>query len=152
MDYADTNFLVAAYFEVAGYTEVVERYLRRSSRPLVVGELAELECRSVFARKEQRADGEAWLALTARLDSGGWRREPILWERVATKSRELIDRHSPRLVVGSFDTLHVAAALVAGCSTFLSFDVQSNARVLAASARLKVWPELSAAEKGRVLR
>ncbi len=149
MDYADTNFLVAAHFEVPGHTDVVERYLRRSTRPFVVGELAELECRSVFARKEHRADGEAWRALTARLDAGDWHREPVSWERVMAKARELIDRHSPRIQVGSLDTLHVAAALVAGCSTFLSFDVQSNARVLAASTRLKVWPELSAAEKGR---
>ena len=50
------------------------------------------------------------------------------------------------------DTLHVAAALVGGCPRFLSFDSNSNARVLAASARLTVWPELTAEEKVRVIR
>ena len=152
MDYADANFLVAVHFEVPGHTDLVERYLRRSTRPIVVGELAELECRNVFARLEGRAGGEAWQALVARLDSGGWRREPVIWESVVAKTRELIDRNAPRFSVGSLDTMHVAAAVAAGCSTFLSFHSQSNARVLAASARLKVWPELSGSEKGRLLR
>jgi len=35
---------------------------------------------------------------------------------------------------------------------FLSFDSDSNARVLAASCRLKIYPELTAQEKGRVIR
>jgi hypothetical protein len=35
---------------------------------------------------------------------------------------------------------------------FLSFDTNSNARVLAASARLKVFPRLGPAEEARVVR
>ncbi|HRI13550.1 MAG TPA: type II toxin-antitoxin system VapC family toxin [Verrucomicrobiota bacterium] len=152
MQYADTNVIVAAYFETGGHTTTVERYLRKLRQPLVVGELAELECRSVFARKERQADSEVWQNLVARLDRGDWRREPVVWERLATQAKALSDRFAARLSYGSFDGLHVAAALVAGCSDFLSFDTNSNARVLAASARLKVWPELSPDERTRVVR
>jgi predicted nucleic acid-binding protein len=152
MDYADTNFLVAAYFQVPTLSESVERFLRRQRRPLVVGELAELECRGVFIRKEQQSGGDAWEDFQARLDRGEWRREPVAWERLTGRTKELQDKYVARLPIGSFDLLHVAAALVAGCSGFLSLDTRSNARVLAACARLKVWPELSAAEKSRLVR
>jgi len=50
---------------------------------------------------------------------------------------------------GTLDTLHVALAQLAGCTWFLSFDTNSNARMLAASARLKVYPELTTARKSQ---
>ncbi len=152
MDYADTNFLVAVFFENARRTPAVERHLRSLSTPLVVGELAELECRIVFTRVEKQRDGEAWRGLKARIDRGEWRGEPVDWNRVSARTRDLTDRFSHRLALGSSDTLHIAAALEAGCARFLSFDAASNARVLAASARLAVWPELSPEEKSRVVR
>lgn len=152
MDYADTNFLVAVFFENARRTPAVERHLRMSSEPLVVGELAEFECQIAFSRAEKRPLGEAWQGLRDRLEREEWRSAPVDWNRVVAKARELTDRFSHLLKLGSFDTLHIAAALEAGCTRFLSFDSNSNARVLAASARLKVWPELSAEEKARVIR
>lgn len=152
MHYADTNLIVATHLHVPEFSPVADRYLRRLGQPVVLGELAELEARGVFIRREGRSDGEGWQRLQSRLDRGEWRREPVAWERLAVKTRELQDKFSARLHVGSFDLLHVAAALSAGCSGFLSFDTNSNARVLAASARLKVWPELSPEEKARVVR
>ena len=50
------------------------------------------------------------------------------------------------------DTMHVALAQSSGCTWFLSFDTNSNARVLAASARLKVFPDLHPAERARLVR
>lgn len=152
MHYADTNFIVATHLNVPGFSPIADRHLRRLNQPVVLGELAELEARGVFIRREARSQGEGWLRLQARLDQGNWRREPLAWECLAAKAGELQDRFSEKLYVGSFDVLHVAAALVAGCSGFLSFDAASNARVLAASARLAVWPGLSPEEKSRVVR
>ena len=57
-----------------------------------------------------------------------------------------------KLNAGTLDTLHVAHALHSGCSRFLSFDNDSNARVLAVSCRLKIYPELTAQEKAQVVR
>ena len=76
----------------------------------------------------------------------------MVWERLAAQARELLDKFAPRLTVGSLDTLHVAAALVGGSPRFRSFAAASNARVLAAAARLAVWPELTAGEKLRLAR
>ena len=57
-----------------------------------------------------------------------------------------------KLKAGTLDTLHVAHALHSGCTRFLSFDSDSNARVLAVSCRLGVYPELSAQEKARLVK
>jgi len=152
MDYADTNFVVAVFFHNPARTPAVERRLRRQADPVVVGELAEFECRNVFARLERSAHGEAWRGFSERLDRGEWRRQPLSWPGVSVRAERLVDQFAARLSVGSLDVLHVAAALEAGCRCFLSFDSASHARVLAASARLAVWPELTPAERGDVIR
>jgi predicted nucleic acid-binding protein len=84
--------------------------------------------------------------------AGVWRREPLDWTVVLTKSTQLIDRFGSRLKTGVLDTLHVAHALHSGCTRFLSFDSDSNARALAVSCRLKVYPELTARERARVVK
>lgn len=151
MDYADTNFVVGLHFRSAN-SGLAEKFMRRHSLPVVVGELTELECRGVFARLTGKRDSEAWERLQARFDGERWLRQPVVWELVAAKAVALLDRFAPRLTVGSMDTMHVAAALAGDCTRFLSFDAASNARVLAVSARLAVWPGLSPAEKARVVR
>ena len=82
---------------------------------------------------------------------GAWRRETMDWLAVLEKSKLLIDRFGMKLKAGTLDTLHVAHALHSGCTRFLSFDNDSNARVLASSCRLKVFPELTSEEKGRTM-
>lgn len=52
---------------------------------------------------------------------------------------------------GTLDTMHVALSQLSGCTWFLSFDTNANARVLAASARLKLFPNLLPAEKAKVM-
>lgn len=71
---------------------------------------------------------------------------------MSDKTEPLIDRFGAKLGAGTLDTLHIAQALLSGCTRFLSFDTNSNARVLAVSCGLQVFPELSTAEKGRVAR
>lgn len=90
--------------------------------------------------------------LEALLTEGTWQREPVEWKPVFEKARQLIDRFGVKLKAGTLDTLHVAHALHSGCTRFLSFDSDSNARVLAASCRLIVFPELTGQEKGRIVR
>ena len=93
---------------------------------------------------------ENWSRLQGLIDGGIWRREPVLWSAVAEKAREIIERYGSKLRAGTLDTLHIAHALLLGCTWFLSFDTHSNARVLAAACRLRVCPELSADEKARL--
>lgn len=152
MNYLDANFATALYFNIRGQTAIAERFLRKNSVPFIFSELAELECRRAFVLRAGKPDSENWMRLQAVLASGAWQREATEWKAVSDKSKQLIDRYGARLRTGTLDTLHVAHALHSGCTRFLSFDTNSNARVLAASCLLRVHPDLNAEEKGRVVR
>ena len=152
MNYLDASFATALYFNIRGQTEVAERFLRKNSAPFLLSELAELECQRAFVLRAGKPDSENWKRLQAIIAGGAWQREPTEWKTVSEKSRQLIDRLGAKLRTGTLDTLHVAHALHSGCTRFLSFDTDSNARVLAVSCRLKVYPDLSSEEKGRVVR
>ena len=147
MIYADTNFLMACHFQVPGRSERVERFLRRNSQPVIVGELAELEAENRFACECGQADGPQWRCLQARLDAGGWMRDPVAWPVVREKTRELFARYSSRASLGTADVMHLAAAQLAGCTLFASFDTRSRARALALALRLKVFPEATVEDK-----
>jgi hypothetical protein len=97
-------------------------------------------------------NSENWARLQGVIESGAWRREPMDWAVVSERANQLIDRVGARLKAGTLDTLHVAHALHSGCTRFLSFDTDSNARTLAASCKLKVYPVMTGEEKGRLLR
>ena len=150
MKYLDSNFAAALHFHIEGQTAVAERYIRRTSGRLIFSELAELECRRVFAIRSGQSNSEHWRRLELLLSAATWIREPMRWDTVSNKASDLIDRYGPRLGAGTLDTLHVAQALLCGCAWFLSFDSSSNARVLAASCRLKVFPELTPTERRRL--
>lgn len=152
MNYLDANFATALGFNVQGQTALAERFVRRNSRPYVLSELAELECHRAFAIRTGRPDSENWNRLQKFVSNGTWKREPLLWNELSDKARHLISRYGSKLKAGTLDTLHIAQALLSGCTWFLSFDTHSNARVLAAACRLKVFPELSALERGRAVR
>ncbi|MDA1273544.1 MAG: PIN domain-containing protein [Verrucomicrobia bacterium] len=152
MNYLDANFATALHFNVQGQTVLAEKFVRRNSRPYVLSELAELECHRAFVIRTGRSDSENWNRLQEFISSGTWKREHLLWNSLSEKARQLIDRYGSKLKAGTLDTMHTAQALLSGCTWFLSFDPHSNARVLAATCRLKVFPELSALEKGRVVR
>ena len=149
MNYLDANFATALHFNIRGQTELAEKFVRKNSEPFVFSELAELECRRAFILQTGKPRSDNWIRLLAVADAA-WQREPVAWREVSEKARELVDRFGARLKAGTLDTLHIAHALRSGCTRFLSLDTNSNARVLAASCRLKVYPNLTALEKGRV--
>ena len=151
MNYLDANFATALHFNIEGQTALAERFARKTSSGFVLSPLAELECRRAFILLAGHARSENWLRLASKLDSGEWIHSSIQWDRMAEKSAELMDKFGGRLKAGTLDTLHVALALLSGCTRFLSFDTNSNARVLAASVRLKIYPDLSPEERSRTL-
>ena len=152
MNYLDANFATALHFHIRGQTELAEKFVRKNSAPYIFSELAELECRRAFILRTGKPNSENWTRLLSLAAGGAWQRETMDWKAVLEKSKQLIDRFGMKVKAGTLDTLHVAHALHAGCTRFLSFDNDSNARVLAVSCRLKVYPELTAQEKGRVIR
>lgn len=150
MIYADTNFLSATFFDDEERHPQVERFLRRASRVVVVGELAELEAENVFARLTGRADSPAWRDLQSCLDTREWRREPLDWAGARDQARELFRRYSHRAPLGTLDLLHLAAARLAGCEGFASFDTGSAVRALASVLRFEVFPVLTARDRDLV--
>jgi predicted nucleic acid-binding protein len=152
VNYLDANFIAALHFNVAGQTDAAERYVRKSPLPFLVSGLAELEARRAFVRRAGSTRSEPWEVFRDRLEAGLWLRYPVAWEPAASRTLELIERFGARLNAGTLDTMHVALAQLSGCTWFLSFDTNSNARVLAASARLRVFPHLNAAERARLVR
>ena len=151
MNYLDTNFIAALHFNIQNHTPTAERYVRKTTLPFVVSGLAELEARRMFIHQTKHLRSEQWQNFARRLDGGGWLRYPVGWDAATRRTVELVERFGVHLNAGTLDTMHVALAQLSGCTWFLSFDTNSNARTLAASARLKVYPPLTATEKGRVV-
>lgn len=147
MNYLDANFIAALHFNIAGQTDASERFVRKSSLPFLVSGLAELEARRAFVRRTGHSRSEPWQVFTHKLENGIWLRYPVAWEPTMNRTIALIERFGAKHNAGTLDTMHVALAQLSGCTWFLSFDTNSNARVLAASAGLKVFPKLLPSEK-----
>ena len=152
MNYPDANFVTALHFNIRGQTGAAEKFVRKNSLPYIFSELAELECRRAFTLRMGKPNSENWTRLESLLGTGIWHREPFDWKAVSERSKQLIDRFGTKLKAGTLDTLHVAHALHSGCTRFLSFDSDSNARVLAVSCRLGVYPVLTTQEKARLVK
>ncbi len=151
MNYLDANFATALHFSIRGQTELAERFVRKNSMAIIFSELAALECRRAFIMRNGKPNSENWIRLQALVASGAWQRDLIHWRALSEKAEALIDRFGVKLRAGTLDTLHIAQAMLSGCTRFLSFDTNSSARVLAVSCGLQVFPELSVMEKGRVV-
>ena len=144
--FADTNWLVAAYFQENDQDrfKIVERFARRQSLPWVTSHIVLLEACNVFAWVSREANSPEWRRLEADLG----RRihvDAMQWDRVRRRTIELFDRYSHKAQIGTFDTALVASALLTGATHFLTFD--SKLKALAAAERLKVFPELTEADK-----
>ena len=147
MNYLDANFIAALHFNISGQTETAERYVRKTRLPFLISSLAELEARRALIRRTGHSRSEPWQVFADKLNTGAWLRYPVAWDPAAHRTIELIERFGATLNAGTLDSMHVALAQLSGCTWFLSFDTNSNARVLAAAARLKVYPPLSPSEK-----
>lgn len=150
MNYLDANFIAALHFNISGQSESAEKFIRKSSLPSLVSSLAELEVRRAFIRRTGHSRSEHWQVFTEKLESGAWLRYPVAWDPAADRTIKLMERFGATLNAGTLDTMHVALAQLSGCTWFLSFDTNSNARILAAAARLKVYPPLLPSEKSKL--
>lgn len=147
---ADTNWLVAAYIVKLDQprTEIVHRFIERCDLPWIVPPPALIEARSVFASYTNTPKSPEWERLKGDLGHK-LLPSPHSWEEIALKAEELSDRFSPKARVGTLDLLILAAAVKAEATHFLSFDSNSNTRGLAAVLKLKVFPDLTVADKQR---
>jgi uncharacterized protein with PIN domain len=149
--FADTNWLVASYFNILDddRSAIVGRFARKHDRPLMVAPMVYLEARNAFSWIARSSNPKEWQLLQADLGSK-LVLLPIDWAAISTKAEDMFTRYSHRAKLGAFDVILVASALLSEATHFLSFDTNSNARSLAATVKLKVFPELVSADKQRL--
>lgn len=156
MNFADTNWLVAAYLEpppddaeAVRRRTIVERFLRHHGGQLALSHLVLLEARNVFSRVTGEREPREWQAFEADFD-GKLFVDPMNWDLLRRECHSLFSKYAWRMAVGTFDIAVVASVKLAGGTRFLSFD--STARAVAAAEAIEVYPPLEAAEKQTVAR
>ena len=140
---ADSSLIIRLYLRSAE-TESIERFLEEGEKTLGISDLARIEVLNVLFREKPCADQ----FLSDLREKRRFRFESVDWTDAFQRAESLARRFSSILNPGGHDLVLVAAAAAAGASYFLSFDRNSNQRVLAAAAGLKVWPILDKNEKG----
>lgn len=156
MNFADTNWLAAAYLEPKSddaeaerRKEIVERFMRRHGGQLVISHVVLLEARNLFSRITGEREPLEWQRLTADFD-GRVYVDPMNWDFLQRECDALFSKYAWRATIGTFDTAIIASLKLAGGTRFLSFD--SIARAIAAAEAIEVHPLLNAAERQLVSR
>ncbi len=151
MNFADTNWLAAAYIEpgpgdaeAVRRREIVERFMRRHGGQLIVSHVVLLEARNIFSRVTGEGEPPEWRKLEADFD-GRLYVDAMNWDLLRRECNALFSKYAWKAAVGTFDAAIVASVKLAGGTRFLSFD--ATARAMAAAEGIEVYPALSAAEK-----
>jgi len=145
VNFADTNWLEALYFDAATREQesrcgVVERFMRRQGGQLGISHLVYLEARNVFSRNAKEAEPEEWRRLVSDFN-GLLYLDPMNWEFLRRDAFELFVRYSPKTVVGTLDMAILASAKLCGATRLLSFD--ETLKAVAAAERIAVFPPLT---------
>ena len=148
MAFADTNWLVAAYF-LNDRTATVQRFTSRNDWPWHISPPVLLECHAVFPRLAEVTDPTELTRLKADVGSKIIQHS-FPWDYLQTRAKALLAQYAHKTEIGAFDAMILSAAKAAGAEWFLCFDTGSNARALAAALKLRVFPELSSEDKERL--
>ena len=148
--FADTNWLVAAYF-LNDRTSTVERFGRKNDFPWHISPPVLLECHAVFPRLAKVADPAQLERLKADLGRKIIQ-HAFPWDDLETRAKNLLAQYAHKIEVGVFDAMILSAAKASGAGWFLCFDTGSNARALAAALKLRVFPEMTQADQNRLAR
>ena len=142
-DYADSSFLVSLFTEDTN-SAAATRFMERNPDPLPFNPLHRLEVRNGIRLRVQRGEIDtdrrtaAFRQIEEDLADGLLVHSPLPWTDALRKAEHLSADHAERIGSRSADTLHVATALLAGATRFLSFDKRQ--RELAQAAGLEVKP------------
>jgi predicted nucleic acid-binding protein len=145
MNFADTNWLEALYFEAEDERqnlrcEVVERFMRKEKGQLCISQLVYLEARNVFARVGGSAEPEEWRRLVSDFN-GLLYLDPINWEFLRREAFQLFARYSPKAAIGTLDMAILASLKLSGATRLLSFD--ETLKAVALAERIAIFPPLS---------
>ena len=140
--YADTGFVVSLY-KAESTSVQAARVMKRIVGPVLLSPLGELEIHNAFQLAVFRGQIPPEAALLKielfREDqkAGIFDVRPVPSTDLYGKAIELADRHSARLGTRNLDLMHVAAALLLGAGTFLSFDDRQRHAAKAEGLKLK---------------
>jgi len=141
--YADTGLFVKSYVDEENSAEADE-ILAKVGTPLAFSHIHAVEIPNAIHLKRFRAeitpDQEAAVirAFQGDIDAGRLQRPDYDLGAVFRRAEALSARHSGSLGTRSMDLLHVAVALEAGCTEFISFDARQ--RKVATKEGLRVIP------------
>jgi predicted nucleic acid-binding protein len=125
--YADTSLIVPLYVPEL-LSAAAQRIVTTLSQALPLNQLHQLETRNAIRRKisakqATAAQVRSYLAnLETDIDAGIWISVPTDWDKVYTEAEQLGARFTARLNTRSLATLHVALAIVAGYTSFVTCD------------------------------
>src|SRR5579862_5548469 len=100
MNFADTNWLEALYFESpeaaqAGREETAQRFMRRHGGQLAISQFVYLEARNVFSRTAGEPEPEEWRRFLADFQYLIYL-DPLNWDSVRRDAFELFARYAHR--------------------------------------------------------
>lgn len=146
--WADTNWLVASYFDDGDRSEQVLRFQRRAGHvPVHVGPLQLAEAEVVFRRIAADPDPIALRNLTEGLASEFVIAHPTNLDALTRSAMDIVRRFSHRVRLGWMDAAILGQAVSVGADTFVSFDTNSAARAVAHVLKLQVFPKLSSRDR-----
>ena len=128
MTYADSGFVVSLYLTTEGTSAQARKEVKRASKPILLSPLSLLEIRNALnfgihrgvITSEQR---DAVISeIEAQIEKGFFRLVDVSQSSIYSKAQELSNKHTSAIATRSLDLLHLAAALLSGSQTFLTFD------------------------------
>jgi predicted nucleic acid-binding protein len=154
MNFADTNWLEALYFESPDSDQlareaVVQRFMRKHGGQLAISHVVYLEARNVFSRTARESEPEEWRRFLADFN-GLIYLDPMNWDFVRRDAFTLFSRHSHKTILGSLDVAILVSAKLSGATRLLSFDQKLKA--LAVAEDLEVFPPLTSEGKTMLAR
>lgn len=151
MNFADTNWLEALYFESPEPDQqareaTAQRFMRKQSGQLAISQLVYLEARNVFSRTAQEEEPEEWRRFLGDFNSLIYL-DPLNWDSVRRDAFSLFARYAPRVTLGTMDVAILASARLSGATRILTFD--ETLKALAAAEGIEVFPPLTS--EGRAM-
>ena len=149
MNFADTNWLEALYFDAESKEQetrcaVVERFMRHHGGQIGISHVVFLEARNVFSRNSSEAEPEEWRRLVSEFN-GLLYLDPMNWDFLRRNAFALFAKYSSRVTLGTLDMAILASAKLCGATRLLSFD--ETLKVVAVAEKIEVFPPLSKAGK-----
>jgi predicted nucleic acid-binding protein len=128
LTYADSGFVVSLYLTTEGTSAQARKEVKRASKPILLSPLSLLEIRNAlnFGINRGEIASDQRDAVLSEIDEqtskGFFRLVDASQSSIYAKAQELSNKHTPAVATRSLDLMHLAAALLSGARTFLTFD------------------------------